>query len=162
MRDRAEEHVGQDKPILLIGDLNVSHQYRDMHNFYEVGNFDDLPWNETAYKKKARPLLKQAGCTVKERLSFSNFLERHNFVDSFRYLYPTAKGCFTYWSMRAGNRAVNRGLRLDYCVVSKSMLAHDTEIQSNKVQLKDSYILDCMEEYPAFSDHCPIGCILKL
>ena len=73
------------KPVLLVGDLNVSHQYRDMHNFYAEGGFDELPWTAEAYTKKAKPLLKQSGCTLRERLSFTeHILERGQFVDSFQ------------------------------------------------------------------------------
>ncbi len=43
------------------------------------------------------------------------------FVDAFRFLYPKARGQFTYWSQRAGNRPVNKGIRLDYFICSQSL-----------------------------------------
>ena len=39
-------------------------------------------------------------------------------VDAFRSVHPTAAGQFTYWSQRARNRPRNRGLRLDYFLLS--------------------------------------------
>ncbi len=36
-------------------------------------------------------------------------------------------GCYTYWSVRAGNRQYNAGLRLDYFVVSKSLFEKGME-----------------------------------
>ncbi|CAN0445884.1 unnamed protein product, partial [Hapterophycus canaliculatus] len=43
-------------------------------------------------------------------------------VDTFRERHPDATGVFSYWSVRAGNRAVNRGMRLDYCLASRALV----------------------------------------
>ena len=51
----------------------------------------------------------------------TNFLDS-GFSDAFRFLYPQARGSFTYWSQRAGNRPFNKGIRLDYFIVSDNML----------------------------------------
>jgi exodeoxyribonuclease III len=109
------------KPVVLIGDLNVCHDFRDIHNFYDRVEFDELcaahaanvPFAADQHVGKTKPLLKQPGCTPVERNSFSEFLN-NGFVDTFRYLHPAAMGCFSYWSQMAGNRPFNRGLRLDY------------------------------------------------
>eukprot|EP00730_Choanoeca_flexa_P014418 TRINITY_DN6302_c0_g1_i1.p1 TRINITY_DN6302_c0_g1~~TRINITY_DN6302_c0_g1_i1.p1 ORF type:complete len:445 (+),score=71.76 TRINITY_DN6302_c0_g1_i1:72-1337(+) len=120
------------KPVVMVGDLNVAHLDADIYN-----------WN-------AKHIKKSAGCTPQERQAFTDFLEQ-GFVDSFRHLYPDAKGAFTYWSTRKNNRPESKGLRLDYAIMSKAL----TE-PSNAVRLLDSYQLP--EVYG--SDHCPIGVVL--
>ena len=40
-------------------------------------------------------------------------------VDLFRELHPGAAGHYSYYSRRSGNRPYNRGLRLDYFLVSR-------------------------------------------
>jgi exodeoxyribonuclease-3/AP endonuclease-1 len=153
------------KPVILVGDLNVCHGFRDIHNFYDRNEFDALCTSMTAREPfvaeqhvgKTKPLLKQPGCTPAERNSFSELLDK-GFVDTFRHLHPSAMGCFTYWSQMAGNRPFNRGLRLDYVVASKSMV----EGGGVSPSIADSYLLDDTACFPAFSDHCPIGCVVAL
>ena len=143
----------KDKPVLLIGDLNVAHDIRDIHNFYIKPWFPNKPEDEDEYKG-LKSVASQAGCTKQERNSFSEFL-KNGFIDTFRKLHPNAAGCFTYWSMRAGNRQYNKGLRLDYVVTSEKMM--DEKVKGPKVI--DSFILD---DSAAFSDHCPVGCVVKI
>ena len=160
--------LNQSKPVVLMGDLNVAHGILDCHNFYTRPGFpDELLKKENNEYKGLSQLKKQAGCTPMERTSFEhNILQDGAFVDTFRHFHPLATGCFTYWSMRAGNRKVNRGLRLDYCVTSRSMLSSkagegggegDEEESSCKVQVVDSFLCDDVDEWPAFSDHSPMG-----
>ncbi len=68
-----------------------------------------------------QPLTTPTGLTPRERNSMTKFLSS-GFSDAFRFLYPNAKGNFTYWSQRAGNRPYNKGIRLDYFIVSDNML----------------------------------------
>jgi exonuclease III len=72
-----------------------------------------------------------------------------------------ALGQYTYWSVRSNARPVNKGLRLDYFVVSRSLLPNKTneedssnQVESKALQISDSNILfnDCIGS----SDHCPI------
>jgi len=59
-------------------------------------------------------------------------------------------GFFTYWSQRAKNKQWNKGLRLDYTLVSKGLW------ESGKV--KEAFIL---QKYTnEFGDHCPVGLTL--
>ena len=64
------------------------------------------------------------------------------FVDSYRYLHPH-KITYTYWSYRFNARERNAGWRIDYYLLSKSLV--------NKI--KSASIL--LEYYG--SDHCPIA-----
>ena len=135
------ESLSKKKPVILGGDLNVAHRDLDVYNF-------DAPH-----------IKKQAGCTKEERESFTLLLNSQNRVDSFRALYPESR-VFSFWSTRAGNRPLNRGLRLDYFVVPKDMIAtssaENVDGNQSKVRLFDSYILDDAAE--KISDHAPICC----
>jgi exodeoxyribonuclease III len=91
-------------------------------------------------------LATQAGVTAEERASFQAQLDA-GFIDAFRKLHPTAAGHYTYWSMRAGNRAPNKGLRLDYFICDTTLF----DEQTSKVVVRDSY-MDCDHDG---SDHCP-------
>ena len=104
-------------PLMWLGDLNVAHKNYEAYNF------------------GAKHLDKQAGLTPQERASFQEQLDA-GFVDAFRELHPEAKGHYTYWSQRAGNRLPNKGLRLDYFVCDPAMFSDDS-----KVIARDSYML---------------------
>ena len=121
------------KPVIWLGDLNVAHKPKDV-------------WNDGA-----KHLAKQAGTTAAERESFQQMLDFDNgsFVDAFRHFYPEAKGHYSYWSQRAGNREPNKGLRLDYFICSATMMKDD---DNKKVVVRDSYMIQSQQG----SDHCPV------
>jgi exodeoxyribonuclease-3 len=116
-------------PVLWLGDLNVAHTNLEV-------------WNDGA-----KHLAKQAGVTVQERASFQAQLDA-GFVDAFRRLHPDAQGHYSYWSMRAGNRAPNKGLRLDYFICDSQFFDEET----SRVIVRDSYVV----EDHVGSDHCPV------
>jgi exodeoxyribonuclease III len=126
-------------PVIWLGDLNVAHKAHDC-------------WNDGA-----KHLAKQSGTTQEEKDSFQKQLDTDGgaYVDAFRHLHPDAKGHYTYWSQRAGNKAPNKGLRLDYFVCSK-ILFEDSE--DKKVLVRDSYMVPEQEG----SDHCPIVLELEI
>lgn len=115
------------KPVVVLGDLNVAHRALDIYN------------NNAPYIKK------QAGCTVEEREAFTQWLDK-GYVDAFRHIHGDVKGGYTYWNTRAKNRVDNKGIRLDYFVVSESMTKESP-------QIVDSYILDNTTKV---SDHAPV------
>jgi exodeoxyribonuclease III len=115
-------------PCIWLGDLNVAHTNLEV-------------WNDGA-----KHLAKQAGVTAEERASFQQQLDSGH-IDAFRYLHPTAAGHYSYWSMRAGNRAVNKGLRLDYFICDPILFD-----ENSNVVVRDCY-MDAEQEG---SDHCPI------
>jgi exodeoxyribonuclease-3 len=129
-----KKHQQRGLPVMWLGDLNIAHQAHDI-------------WNDGA-----KHLDKQAGVTPQERASFTEQLEA-GFVDAFRKLHPGAKGHYSYWSQRAGNREPNKGLRLDYFVCSPEFFD-----DNSKVIARDSYMIpDQMG-----SDHCPIVLELEI
>jgi len=121
-------------PVIWLGDLNVAHKPYDV-------------WNDGA-----KHLVKQAGTTQQERDSFQRQLDTDGgaYKDAFRHLFPDAKGHYTYWSQRAGNRPPNQGLRLDYFICSKGLFEHDDA--DTKVLVRNCYMLPEQEG----SDHCPV------
>ncbi|MBN3305248.1 APEX1 lyase, partial [Amia calva] len=115
----------QRKPLVLCGDLNVAHEEIDLRN-----------------PKTNR---KNAGFTAEERQGFGELL-KEGFVDSFRYLYPEQAHAYTFWTYMMNSRAKNVGWRLDYFVLSKSLLPNlcDSKIRNTAMG----------------SDHCPITLLL--
>ncbi|KAI9913988.1 hypothetical protein PsorP6_006646 [Peronosclerospora sorghi] len=113
------------KPVIWCGDLNVAHQEIDIHN--PKGN------------------RRSAGFTDEDRKSFSEILDS-GFVDTFRHLHPN-KVEYSYFGYRHNMRAMNKGWRLDYLVVSKALLPN----------VRSSFIRQSVEG----SDHLPIGLELE-
>jgi exodeoxyribonuclease III len=95
--------VGLDakKPVLICGDLNVSHEEIDLSN------------------PKANR--KNAGFSDAERASFGQLLGA-GFADTFRRQHPGEKGHHTWWTYRGEARAKNVGWRLDYWLVSERLM----------------------------------------
>ena len=122
--------VNGGKPIIWCGDLNVAHNEIDIYG----------------PKGKER----NAGFTKEERSSFGSFLEK-GFVDTFRYINPS-KTKYSYWNLRSGSRQKNQGWRLDYFVVSRSLL------DGPNFRLIDSEINNELDG----SDHCPISLVLEI
>lgn len=139
LREKLVE-LASKKPTVLFGDLNVAHRDEDI-------------WNV-----EAPHIPKSAGTTDKERQSFASLLSA-GFVDGFSQMHPEALGAFTYWSVRAGNRPKNRGLRLDYALASKSLLPEPEKNSSGEAPaLVDVFHLPEMST----GDHCPVGALLSL
>ncbi len=109
------------KPVIACGDFNVAHRPIDLKN-------DKSNYNKTA------------GYTQKEIDGMDRFLSS-GFSDSFRHLYPE-KEAYTYWSYRFKARERNVGWRIDYFLVSPSLI--------DKVQ--DVIIWNDVHG----SDHCPL------
>jgi len=119
--------LNQVKPIILCGDLNVAHQAIDLKN-------DKANYNKTA------------GYTQIEIDGMDNLLAS-GFVDSFRHFYPD-KIAYTYWSYRFKARERNTGWRLDYFLVSNSLVEKITNVE-------------ILSEFYG-SDHCPIQLEIEL
>ena len=140
---RQQQEGGQGRrPVLYVGDLNVAHEDIDFFNPEE------------------KRMEKQAGTTPLERSRFGDLLEGAGLVDPFRERHPDARGCYTYWSMRAGNRPWNRGLRLDYTLGSRSLrpITFDGPVTDEEWRTHDGAM--CFDTYIAHdcmgSDHAPV------
>ncbi len=115
------------KPVILCGDLNVAHEEIDLKN-----------------PKTNRG---NAGFSDEERGKMTQLLSS-GFSDTFRSLYPDKTDAYSWWSYRFSARAKNVGWRIDYFIVSDSLMP----------KVSDSVI------YPEVlgSDHCPVGLIINL
>lgn len=95
------EKLQKHKPTIVCGDLNVANEPIDLHD----------PAHNT----------KTAGYTIEERDSFKKLLDKTNLVDYYRFKYPN-KVEYTYWSYRRQAKKKNKGWRIDYFLISQSIL----------------------------------------
>lgn len=112
----------KDKPVIACGDFNVAHQEIDIARPKQNYN-------------------KSSGYTQQEIDGFSRFLDA-GFVDTFRHFYPEEVK-YSYWNYMFNSRSRNVGWRIDYFLVSESILEN----------VKSAAIYN---EYMG-SDHCPVG-----
>lgn len=115
------------KPVILCGDLNVAHNEIDLKN----------PSTNRH----------NAGFTDEERKQMTNLLNA-GFVDSFRYLYPDKKDCYSWWSYMFHAREKNAGWRIDYFIVSDN--------------IKEKIIDSKIHSEIFGSDHCPVELDIRL
>ncbi len=114
------------KPLIACGDLNVAHKEIDLARPRENYN-------------------KSAGYMQEEIDGMDNLAGAH-FVDTFRYKKPDETK-YSWWSFRAGARKRNVGWRIDYVLVSPSLVG----------QIRN---VDILNEVMG-SDHCPVLLDLK-
>lgn len=116
----------QDRPNLIItGDYNICHKPIDIHN--PASNKDS------------------SGFLPEERAWMDKWFD-NGFVDTFRFFNPHPHQ-YSWWSFRANSRANNKGWRIDYISVSKSL----------ESKLKDAAIYPDVKH----SDHCPVYAALE-
>ncbi|QCK15137.1 exodeoxyribonuclease III [Mangrovivirga cuniculi] len=118
-----EEH----KPVVVCGDFNVAHQPIDIAR--PKSNYN-----------------KTAGYTQQEIDGMTTFLES-GFTDTFRHFNPE-EVAYSWWSYRANAREKNIGWRLDYFLVSDSLVSNVEETGIHP---------DYFE-----SDHCPVSIKLNV
>ena len=120
-------NLNKTKPVIMCGDLNVAHNEIDLKN-----------------PKTNR---RNAGFTDEERNKMTELLNS-GFTDTFRYLYPDKKDCYSWWSYMGKAREKNVGWRIDYFIVSN-------DINS---KIKEAYIFENIYG----SDHCPVGLEIEI
>lgn len=116
------------KQIILCGDYNIAHQPIDIH---------DPKGNKNT-----------SGFLPEERNWLTEFFET-GFIDTYRFKNPETVGGYSWWSQRFPSvRLQNKGWRIDYICVSKSL----------EESIKLATILPDIKH----SDHCPIYVELDL
>lgn len=115
------------KPVIVTGDLNVAHKAIDIARAKENYN-------------------KSSGYTQREIDGLDNLLGA-GLVDSFRHFQPEEIK-YTYWNQMFNARARNTGWRIDYFLVSDSLIPNVT-----KAEIYNEYF---------GSDHCPIALTLEV
>jgi exodeoxyribonuclease-3 len=114
------------KPVIFCGDLNVAHTELDLAN--------------------PKPNRGKKGFTDEERAGFQSFIDA-GFVDTLR-LFKEGSGFYTWWSHFANARTRNVGWRIDYVLVSKSLVKHVTAANIHPAVMG--------------SDHCPVSVTLDI
>ncbi|MCC5923577.1 MAG: exodeoxyribonuclease III [Crocinitomicaceae bacterium] len=109
------------KPVVVCGDLNVAHKDIDLARPKENYN-------------------KAAGF-MQEEIDGMDAYTANGLVDTFRTMHPTTEK-YSWWSYRGGARERNVGWRIDYFLVSESLLP----------SVKNADILNDVHG----SDHCPV------
>jgi exodeoxyribonuclease-3 len=122
---RCDDLHAQGEKIVICGDINTAHQAIDLRNPRE---------NE-----------KNTGFLPEERAWIDRFLA-HGFVDAYRELYPDREE-YTWWTYRVNARQRDIGWRLDYFLISESLMpeVEDVIIHSDVMG----------------SDHCPVSLFLS-
>jgi len=106
--------------LIICGDYNICHEAIDIHD--PIRN------------------VKVSGFLPEERAWLDNFL-KNGFIDSFRHFNKEPHN-YSWWSYRANARNNNKGWRLDYCLVTKSL---ESRLIRAVILLEAKH-----------SDHCPI------
>ncbi|QBA64530.1 exodeoxyribonuclease III [Muriicola soli] len=109
------------KPVIACGDFNVAHKPIDLKN--DKSNYD-----------------KTAGYTQVEIDGMDAFVNS-GLVDAYRHFHPNTEA-YTYWSYRLKARERNVGWRLDYFLLSSSLID-----KVSRVEILDDHF---------GSDHCPV------
>lgn len=112
--------------IIITGDFNTAHQEIDLAN------------------PKANE--KNTGFLPEEREWIDRYLE-HGFVDVYRNLYPERE-VYTWWTYRFNSRERDIGWRLDYFLVSETLMEKVEDV------IVHSDIMG--------SDHCPVSLNLRI
>lgn len=92
--------LGELKPVIVCGDLNVAHKEIDLKN-----------------PKTNR---RNAGFTDEERNQFTTLLNS-GLIDTFRHFHPEVEGAYSWWSYRFKAREKNAGWRIDYFLASSAL-----------------------------------------
>ena len=120
------KNLEKTKPVIVCGDFNVAHKAIDLARPKE--NFN-----------------KAAGF-MQEEIDGMDAFTSNGLVDTFRAMNGDEIK-YSWWSYRAGARGKNIGWRIDYFLVSESLLP----------KVKDAFILNEVMG----SDHCPVGITLQ-
>lgn len=118
--DLCDELHEKGEAIIITGDFNTAHQPIDLKNPKQ---------NETI-----------SGFMPEERLWVQKFLD-HGFVDIYRHLNPE-RVQYTWWTYRMNARQRGIGWRLDYFLISPTLLPRVREV--------------IIHEEVTGSDHCPV------
>lgn len=120
------QNLEKTKPVLACGDFNVAHKHIDL--------------------ARPKPNYNKSAGFMQEEIDGMDAYTSNGFVDSFRAT-NNEEIKYSWWSYRGGARANNVGWRIDYFLVSESLMD----------RVEDAYILNDIHG----SDHCPVGIRIK-
>ncbi len=123
--DLCDQLHARGENIIITGDFNTAHREIDLAN--------------------PRQNSRTSGFLPEERVWIDYYLA-HGFVDAFRQLYPN-KIEYTWWTPITNARARNIGWRLDYFLVSQSLMPRVRDVETHTDLFG--------------SDHCPVTLTLE-
>jgi exodeoxyribonuclease-3 len=118
-------HTAGEK-LIICGDFNTAHREIDLR-----------------YPKQNQ---KTSGFLPEERIWIDTYLSQ-GFVDAYRYLYPERVE-YTWWTYRMNARKNNVGWRLDYFLVSETLVSSIQNV--------------VIHGTVTGSDHCPVTLTIDL
>jgi exodeoxyribonuclease-3 len=122
------KNLEQKKPVVTCGDFNVAHKPIDL--------------------ARPKPNYNKSAGFMQEEIDGMDRYTGEGFIDTFRHFNPEKENAYSWWSYRAGARGKNVGWRIDYFLVSKSLLP----------AIKSAFILNEIMG----SDHCPVSIELEV
>ena len=110
-----EQHISnlqkQGKIVIVAGDINIAHQRIDHCDPKSWEKETGVDFHKDRFREWMDRLVDSTGCGL---------------VDSFRRYFPDAENCYTCWNTKTGARKNNYGTRIDYVLVSSSLVEHVT------------------------------------
>lgn len=120
------KNLEKTKPVIVCGDFNVAHKEIDL--------------------ARPKPNYNKSAGFMQEEIDGMDAYTSSGLVDTFRA--KTSEGeNYSWWSYRGGARDRNVGWRIDYFLVSQSLMD----------RVEDAFILGDVHG----SDHCPVGIVVK-
>lgn len=116
------KNMEKTKPIIVCGDFNVAHTSIDL--------------------SRPKPNYNKSAGYMQEEIDGMDRFTEGGLIDTFRHFHPDKTEMYSWWSYRAGARSKNIGWRIDYFLVSKSLLP---------VIKQADILMNVMG-----SDHCPV------
>ena len=113
----------KEEAVIVCGDFNVAHKAIDL--------------------ARPKPNYNKSAGFMQEEIDGMDRFTQGGFIDTFRYFFPDKTDAYSWWSYRAGARANNVGWRIDYFLVSETIVP----------SIKSAEILNEV----LGSDHCPVG-----
>ncbi len=128
-----QENFSPDEPLCVVGDMNVARDERDV--------FDPIIWKD------------RTGFMDDEREAFEDLLS-FGLYDLFREKHPD-RIQYTWWDIETGAFSQNRGLRIDYILVTKPLLkkAVQVDVDINARKKKKGMLP---------SDHAPVWAMFNI
>ena len=116
------KNLEKEKAVIVCGDFNVAHTTIDL--------------------ARPKPNYNKSAGYMQEEIDGMDRYTQGGFIDTFRHFSPDKTEAYSWWSYRAGARVKNVGWRIDYFLVSESMIP----------SIKEATILNKVMG----SDHCPV------
>lgn len=137
-----EYFLSTNADFFCLQEIKTQIPLSDIPGYFQFWNLSSRKgYSGTAIITKHNTLTNENEFINDERIELE-YLLNSNFIDSFRYLYPYEKDCYTWWNVGKDSKVNNIGWRLDYFLVSDYLQTYIFD----SIICKD---INC-------SDHCPI------